>query len=79
MDGVQLPQGYKATTRRPFTFYHYVPWDPWTNLIDLKRMKGYVALGSTQWFWTHDPWIEDLAVRYSKGQKLSQNFYFDII
>ena len=22
MDGVQLPQGYRATTRRQFTFYH---------------------------------------------------------
>ena len=22
MDGVQLPQGYRATSRRQFTFYH---------------------------------------------------------
>ena len=25
MDGVQLSQGYRATTRRQFTFYHSVP------------------------------------------------------
>ena len=24
MDGFQVPQGYRATTRRHFTFYHYV-------------------------------------------------------
>ena len=25
MDGVQLPQGYRATSRRQVTFYHQVP------------------------------------------------------
>ena len=25
MDGVQLPQGYRTTTRRHFTFYHLIP------------------------------------------------------
>ena len=44
MDGVQLPQGYRANTRRQFTFYHYVP----IHLIDLGRMKGSVDLGATQ-------------------------------
>ena len=29
MDGVQLPQGYRATTKRQFTFYHYVPKNSW--------------------------------------------------
>ena len=24
MDGVQLPQGYRATTRKQFTFYNWV-------------------------------------------------------
>ena len=37
MDGFQLSPGYRANTRRQFTFYHSVPriswnswtWDPW--------------------------------------------------
>ena len=29
MDGVQLPQGYKATLSRQFTFYHQVPRKSW--------------------------------------------------
>ena len=28
-----------------------------THFIDLWRMKGWVDLGATQWFWTQDPWI----------------------
>ena len=28
-----------------------------TQFIDLRRMKGWVNLGDTQWFWTRDPWI----------------------
>ena len=28
-----------------------------THFIDLVRMKGWVDLGATQWFWTCDPWI----------------------
>ena len=28
-----------------------------THFIDLGRMKGWVDLGSTQWFWTWDSWI----------------------
>ena len=29
MDGVQPSQGYRATTRRQFTFYHSVPRSSW--------------------------------------------------
>ena len=29
MDRVQLPQGYRATIRRQFTFYDLVPRDSW--------------------------------------------------
>ena len=29
MDGVQLPQEYRATTRRQFTFYYEVPRNSW--------------------------------------------------
>ena len=36
MDRVQLPQGYRAATRRQFTFYHYVT-------IDLKFPKKVAA------------------------------------
>ena len=28
---------------------------PGTHFVDLGRMKGWVNLGSTQWFWTGDP------------------------
>ena len=30
---------------------------PGTHFINLRRMKGWVNLGATQWFWTQDPWI----------------------
>ena len=32
IDGVQLPQGYRATTRRQFTFYHSVPRSSWCSI-----------------------------------------------
>ena len=31
-----------------------------THFIDLGRMKGWVDLGATQWYWTRDPWIGNL-------------------
>ena len=33
------------------------PEIPGTHFIDLERMKGWVDLGATQWFWTRDLWI----------------------
>ena len=30
---------------------------PGTHFINLGRMKGWVDLGATDWFWTQDPWI----------------------
>ena len=60
MDGVQLSQGYRATTRREFPFYYTIPrfpGVPGTQLIVLGRMKDCVDLGATQWFRTWDPWI----------------------
>ena len=33
------------------------PGVPGTYLIDLGRMKGWVDLGATWWFWTQDPCI----------------------
>ena len=33
------------------------PEIPGTHFIELGRMKGWVDLGATQWFWTRDPWI----------------------
>ena len=35
------------------------PETPMTHLIDLGRMKCWVDLGATQWFWTRDPWISE--------------------
>ena len=37
------------------------PEIPGTHFIDLKKMKGWVDLGATQWFWTQDPWIANPA------------------
>ena len=52
MDRVKLYQGYKATRSKQFTFNHY---GPGTNLINLERMKDWVDLGTTKWFWIWDP------------------------
>ena len=30
------------------------PWVPSTHFINLEKMKGWVNLGATQWFWTQD-------------------------
>ena len=59
MGGVQLSQGSRGTTRRQFTFYHSAPGVPGTYLINLGRIKGWVDLRATQWFWTQDPWIRN--------------------
>ena len=32
------------------------PGLPGTRLIDLERIKGWVDLGATQWFYIRDPW-----------------------
>ena len=32
-----------------------------TDFINLGRMKGWVNLRATQWFWTQDPWIRNPA------------------
>ena len=44
MDGVRLPQGYRATSKRHF-FTTKFPESPGAHLIDLGRMKR-----ATQWF-----------------------------
>ena len=44
MDGVRLPQGYRATSKRLF-FTTKFPESPGAHLIDLGRMKR-----ATQWF-----------------------------
>ena len=33
------------------------PEIPGTHFVKLGRMKGWVKLGATQWFWAWDPWI----------------------
>ena len=37
------------------------PEIPGTHFIDLGRMRGWVNLGATQWFWTRDLWIKNPA------------------
>ena len=46
MDGVQLPQGYRATIRKQFTFYHEVPRYSWCSFEHLQIIC--VDLGATQ-------------------------------
>ena len=53
MDGIQLPQRYSLFEEAVY----FLPF-PGTHFIDLGRMKGWVDLGATQWFWTRDPWME---------------------
>ena len=40
MDGVQLPQGYRAIMRRQFTFHHYVPGIP----LNDERLDAFAAV-----------------------------------
>ena len=56
MDGVQLPQGYRATTRSKFTFYYWFPIYSWYSFDQPRKMNGWsVNLGSTEMFWARDP------------------------
>ena len=58
MDGIQLSRGYRATKNRQFTFNNLVLREVHgTHFIDLDRLKRWVDLRATPWFWTYDPWI----------------------
>ena len=48
MGEVDLSKGYRATTRRWFTFYHSVLRSSCTHLIDLGRIKGWAELAATR-------------------------------
>ena len=69
MDEVHLFQGSshfeEAVYFLPFSIQF--PEFPGTHFIDLGRMKGWVTLGATHWFWTRDPWIGNPAP-YPIGQ-----------
>ena len=56
--------GWRSTVSRleqlwggslPFT--NKFPEIPGTHFINIGRIKDWVNLGVTQWFWTRDPWI----------------------
>ena len=49
--------GSVATTRRKFIFYHSFPRSSWYSIDGLRRMKGWLDLGATEWFTTREPWI----------------------
>ena len=38
-------------------FTNKFPEIPGTHFINLRRMKGWVGFGATQWLWTWDHWI----------------------
>ena len=56
--------GWGSTASRPqplwggsLLFTTKFPEIPGAHFIDLSRMKDWVELGATQWFWARDPWI----------------------
>ena len=55
IDVVQLSQGFRAATRRQFTFYTESLGVLDTPLIDLGSMAGWFNLRATQWLETWDP------------------------
>ena len=60
MDGVQLSQGYIATTRDSLLLISQFLGVFGTLLIDLRRMKDWVDLDATQRFWTR---LDELPVK----------------
>ena len=54
----------RATSRRQFNF-HPVSSQKflvYTHFTDLRRMKGWVHLGATQWFWKQNSWTGNPAL-----------------
>ena len=55
MDGVHLLEPLWGGSLLFTTKFSEIPG---THFIDLGRMKGWVNLGATHWFWTQDPGLE---------------------
>ena len=53
------------------------PQIPGTHFIDFGRMKGWVNLAATQWFWTRDSWIGNPAPSILESQ-LNLNLWPDL-
>ena len=51
MDGVRLPQGYRATSRRQFTFYHQVPRKSWYSFDRPRKDERPVVLNKGPLDW----------------------------
>ena len=63
MDGTQLSQGYRAITRRQFTFYHKVPISSWySNDWPPKDER-------LSWPWSH-PKVLNLALQHGESSVL---------
>ena len=45
-----------------------------THFIDLGRMKGWVNLGTTQWFWTWDPFMFHCHFRFNSYPSVINTF-----
>ena len=52
------------------------PEVPGTYLIDLERIKGWVDLGATQWFWT---WVTTRPLLHKWNYELSCHIEYHII
>ena len=63
MDGVQLASRLEPLWGGSLLFTTKFPEITGTHFIDLGRMKGWVDLRATQWFWTRDPWIGNPAIQ----------------
>ena len=53
VDGVQLPQGYRATSRKQFTFYHNVPRNFWYSFDRPQKDE-----------WLSQPWSHPVVFEY---------------
>ena len=64
MDGVQLYQGYRATKRKQFTFYHEVPRKSWYSLDRPRKDERLSQI------WSH-PICKQTNTYYITGPKLA--------
>ena len=72
IDGVQLCQGYRATSMRQFTFYHQVPRKSWYS-FDRPQKDERVSRP-----WSH-PVVLNMGPLNWKYSTLTTRLYFDII
>ena len=73
----QLPQCYKATVRRQFTFYHKLPRNSWYSFDRTQKDEKLSRPWNHSEVWTWDLWIWNPAPE-PLGHKISFDEIFDI-